>query len=380
MLRRRAALSPASGFLRCLLPLMLLSACAADGLPAPFEGPPRSLPTRIWRSEGAPQIVLLALHGFNDHKGAFELFARNLAKRGVYVEAYDQRGFGENPDRGRFPGAERLAGDLRARLLDLRQRFPDRPLFVLGESMGAAVAVVALAGPDAPPVAGVILSAPAVWGGPTLNPLYRILLWVAARLAPGLEVTGESLGRRASDNLEVLHALARDPLFIRKTRLAAVAGLVDLMDRAFEAAPALRLRTLVLVGRRDEIVPPRAQLAFARRLGAEDCRLVLYPEGWHLLLRDLQRARVYRDIRAWLAHEPLASGLDRPCRQGGAPASSPGAKIARKSRRASPLAHSMKRWSSRNRSARKAAAVWSSATGHRPAYPAIFSGRRAGAR
>src|SRR3546814_11848388 len=41
-------------------------------------------------------------------------------------------------------------------------------------------------------------------------------------------------------------------------------------------------------------------------------RLAIYPEGYHLLLRDLQANRVVDDILAWIANRdaPLPSGAD----------------------------------------------------------------------
>lgn len=277
---------------------------------------PRSLPTSVWAPAGEPRAVILALHGFNDYRRAFALFGPWAAEHGILVEAYDQRGFGENPDRGQWPGGDRLVADARTRLLDLHRRHPDRPIFLLGVSMGAAVATLAARDPPVP-LRGVILSAPAVWGGAAMNPFYRAVLWLAARLFRDLRLTGESLKRRASDNLEVLRELARDPLFIKRTRVAAIEGLVGLMGEAFDAAPALERPTLVLVGERDEIVPPRVQLDFAARIASRDCTLAVYPEGWHMLLRDRQRQRVYADIAAWMAGAEPPSGFARPCRADG---------------------------------------------------------------
>jgi alpha-beta hydrolase superfamily lysophospholipase len=94
----------------------------------------------------------------------------------------------------------------------------------------------------------------------------------------------------------------------------AIAGLVALMDEARLVAGRLRVPLLVLVGERDEVVPPRAQESFTAMLGATDCQLVRYPEGWHMLLRDLQRAVVWRDIEAWMAGGALPSGLTQECR------------------------------------------------------------------
>jgi alpha-beta hydrolase superfamily lysophospholipase len=186
------------------------------------------------------------------------------------------------------------------------------PLFVLGESMGGAVAVVAFSGPESA-VDGIILSAPAVWGGKSLSRLYRSALGLANLTVPWLRLTGRNLDIQASDNIEALIALGQDPLYIRATRIDAVAGLVGLMDLAGERGPAIAVPTLILTGARDQVVPPAAQRMFTQSMPAATCTTVGYINGWHLLLRDLQRERVYEDILSWIDRGKVRSNLDRPC-------------------------------------------------------------------
>ncbi|HET6469744.1 MAG TPA: alpha/beta fold hydrolase [Geminicoccaceae bacterium] len=298
-----------------LAALLLLAACSTPPLPSPTAGggPGAAVPTLRWEPEGVPRARVLALHGFNDHKASFAEFGAFAAEHGVLVEAYDQSGFGERDNAGLWPGLPALVAELEGAIGRLRTEQPKAPLFVLGESMGAAIAVVALAAPDALAVDGLILSAPAVWGGDTLNPFYRALLWVMVRVAPGLQLTGRDLGILASDNLEMLRALGADPLYIKATRVDAIAGLVAVMDAARAAGPELRGPLLVLTGVRDEVVTPDIQSSFVATLRAPECLHVDYPEGWHLLLRDLGRRVVWEDVLAWTEGRPLPWGLGRPC-------------------------------------------------------------------
>jgi acylglycerol lipase len=292
------------------LAMTALMACSTTPQP---RGAPPDLPRREWLSAEPPRAVILAVHGFNDYSNAFDEFGAYAAERGVAVHAYDQPGFGANPDAGRWPGTPALVASLvreRARLAEL---YPETPVYLLGESMGAAVMIAAVAAEAPLEAAGMIMTAPAVWGGDELNPLYRATLWLAAHLAPGLKLTGKGLGVLASDNLEVLRALGADPLFIKATRVDAIAGLVRLMDLALAEAPVVPGPLLVLGGARDEVVPPHAHNTMLGRLTAEPCTEVIYPDGWHLLLRDLQRQAVWDDIFAWIDGEPLPSGLAAPC-------------------------------------------------------------------
>ncbi len=293
--------------------LALLAGGCASVPPGATSGAEAGRPSAVWRPDGEPRAVLLALHGFNDHHTAFAEFGPWAAAHGVLVEAYDQRGFGANPDRGLWAGAEVLTGDLRAAIRRLRAEHPGRPLFVLGESMGAAVVTVAMTDPDPPKVDGIVLSAPAVWGGSALNPFYRATLWVMRHVAPTMTFTGRGLGKRASDNIPMLRALGADPLFIKETRVDAIGGVVDLMGEALERGPTLNVHKLVLVGENDQIVPTDVQRSFVASLPAGDCTLVTYPEGWHLLLRDLQRERVWQDVVAWILGEAPPSDLATAC-------------------------------------------------------------------
>jgi len=192
------------------------------------------------------------------------------------------------------------------------------------------VVLLALVRPDAPPVAGAILVAPAVWGGASLPALYRDAIKATARLLPGFRLSGRGLPVRPAEDPEVVRALAADPLYIGDPNLASVAGLVELMDRAVEAAPGLRARTLLLVPGRDDIVPSRVQLLFAPTIGAAECRVLLYPEARHLLLRDRGRERVFADLLAWLEGREPGFGFGRPCREPAAEtAAAPGAAARR---------------------------------------------------
>ncbi len=293
-------LRPAAFALLCCT---LLAACAITLHPLP----PAPRPTEVWTETAEPpKAVILALHGFNDYRHAFAGFAAYAAARGYRVEAFDQQGFGANANRGLWPGGQALAEDIKERLAELRRSWPEAPLFLLGESMGAAAAVVALAN-GAPPVDGLILASPAVWGDTSFNGLYRLVLDLAAGITPGWTVTGRGLGIRASDNDAALIALGRDPMVIKETRLDAIAGLVRLMDEAWRDAGKLKVPVLILMGERDEVIPPEAILGFAERVDPAVCHFIAFPEGWHLLLRDLEAERVWRDILAWIEGAEVAS-------------------------------------------------------------------------
>ena len=277
-------------------------------LPARFWAPPPGTPSRA---------VVVALHGFGDSRDAWERVGPWFAAHGVALLAYDQRGFGAAPGRGHWAGTGRLLDDaVGAARLAARLR-PGAPLFLMGESMGGAELMVLIAGDRLArahvAVAGTILLAPAVWGRGQMAFGEVASLAVADAVAPDWVLTGREIALHisASDDRAALIRLARDPLSLTASRVSLLAGLVDLMTAAQRAAPDLTGPVLIATGAHDELVPPEATAAAWAKLPA-GVRRAWYANGWHLMMRDLDRGAVERDVLSWILHPdwPLPSGAD----------------------------------------------------------------------
>lgn len=256
------------------------------------------LPARVWRPAGEIRAVALALHGFNDSRNAWEIPAPTLTEAGILLYAPDQRGFGAAPGRGLWPGGDALVEDAETMARLLRAAHPGVPLALIGESMGGAV-LMRLASERAVPVDRYVLSAPAVWGWSRMNWAMQASLVLMAGLVPGLTVARGPVPVRATDNLDALRRLSRDPLTIHDTRFDTLRGLVDLMDEAQRAASGFRAPGLFLYGGHDELVPVQAMHAMWERLPAGATR-AYYPKGYHLLLRDLGRDAILADLAGWI--------------------------------------------------------------------------------
>lgn len=267
------------------------------------------LRVRITQSTTKTTATVIALHGINDYGHAFQPAATAWAREGITTYAYDQRGFGENANPGIWADVPTMTGDLRDVVDVVRAHHPDTPLYLVGESMGSAVVMTALGQDNPPEVDGAVLGAPAVWARQTMSGTYQWVLDGMRKLVPGLVLTGGGLGKRASDNNAVLAAMWHDPLVIKGARIDAIAGLVDLMDAAYVAAPSIRTPLLLLYGERDEIVPRHAVVQTVARL-SHDPVIGVYPKGWHMLYRDLNSPILFNDVRHWIMRggDELPSG------------------------------------------------------------------------
>ena len=274
-----------------------------------FDG--AELGLTVWGGHlSEPEHVVVGIHGMNDYANAFHMAGPWWAERGVLTYAYDQRGFGRSPNHGRWPNEDTMREDLRTIVRSARQAHPEATLTVVGISMGGAVAMSVFGAEGAPDIDRLILSGPGLRGMGAIPFYQKIALELATRVRPNWIVTPPRRFVRIepSDNVEMLERTWSAPLMQRENRIDQVYGVVSLMEEAHKSAPDLPLSvpTLLTYGAKDIVIPDTAMKRTAKVL-PDHVRTAFYPEGYHMLLRDLQAETVYRDIWEFL-NDP-ASGL-----------------------------------------------------------------------
>ncbi|HEY1877100.1 MAG TPA: alpha/beta fold hydrolase [Rhizomicrobium sp.] len=268
------------------------------------------LPLRRWEAEGKPRAVIVALHGMSDYSNAFDMPGRNWAKLGITTLAYDQRGFGRSDNPGVWAGANAMRADLVDAVRAARARYPGVPVIALGESMGGAVVLTALASDLSDlNIDGVILVAPAVWSRGDMPLSYRAALFLGAHLVPGMILSNSAASHVVtivpSDNVPMLRALGRDPLFQKQTSIGSIYGLVNLMDEARTASEKITATPpiLFLYGAKDQIIPAKpteAVIAALKQSPEVPLTVKRYEHGYHMLLRDLEGDAVDQDAADWI--------------------------------------------------------------------------------
>jgi alpha-beta hydrolase superfamily lysophospholipase len=304
--------------LKSLIALVLIgmvAACAPTVRPA---GPPvaktmlgpdvfvatdgTELPLQSWGDLENPDAVILTLHGMGDYANAFMELGEQIGPSGIAIYAFDQRGFGRTPSRSFWAGTASLVNDASDALMLLRARYPDKPIYLLGNSMGGAVAMITAA-TRGHLMDGSVLVAPAVWNR-DMMPWYQTApLSILSHSLPWLPLSGRGLDIWPSDNIAMLRRLSRDPYMMSSVRVDLIAGVADLMDLARVRADDIAVPTLLASGVQDQVIPPAAVAALDVQLSTRnlhDYHRCLYPAGYHMLLRDLNGPVVIEDIRRWI--------------------------------------------------------------------------------
>ncbi len=267
---------------------------------------------RAW-SPPVPERIVICIQGLGGHGDYYRPLARALALEGTAVAAPDLRGHGRSEGaRGSIDRFDRYLEDVDATLRWVQTLWPDKPIILLGESMGASIAIhyIASLQQRANPVslAGLALISPVLLPAirPTIGEAMRFLrLLLTAPSRPAMPVTGrEELGCRDAEFNAQLRA---DPLFVRQVSVRFLNSLTIWLWRARRKAAQLRLPLLVLQGECDYVAKRAGTAAFMRRLATDDQRVITFPEAYHCLLYDPATPLVVKALAAWLSTYPNSS-------------------------------------------------------------------------
>lgn len=309
MNRRALILTASAAALAACAPLRQRPDLAALGFRGPrltdggfvsFDG--ATLGLMRWLPAAEPDWVVVGLHGMNDYANAYHLAAAWWAERGIATYALDIRGFGRSPGRGVWAPTEVVLDDLRALVAAVRERHPNARVALAGISMGGALAICAMASDRPPLVDRLMLFAPAVWGWSNQPLPNRLSLWITAHTRGQWVVKPPDwLARNimASDNIDELRRMGRDPLMIWGARSDTIYGLVGLMERAWRSSGGIGVPTAWFYGARDQVIPRAPTVEAVGRL-KPGARTAYYACGYHLLLVDKQAAKVWGDAEAFL--------------------------------------------------------------------------------
>lgn len=255
---------------------------------------------RAWRpASGDPSAVLVVVHGLRDHSARYGSFAESLAQRGYAVYAYDHRGHGRSDGQGQMVDAfDDYVSDLDTFVTDVRTREPGRPIYVLGHSMGGAIATLYVEQRQ-PDLAGLVLSAPALRHH--VDDVQHAFLDLSSVLFPYVGV----LSLEERDFTRDEHALAemqRDPLIHHEAGPARTAAeLLSAIGRLRGWLDGIHVPLLVIHGDADRVTMPEgSEDLVAGATGAPDRTLWRCGGMVHDLLHEPEHGALADAILGWL--------------------------------------------------------------------------------
>jgi alpha-beta hydrolase superfamily lysophospholipase len=250
---------------------------------------------------GGAQAGLIIVHGIAEHGARYRHAAAALALKNIASFVYDQRGHGQSPGtRTHIGNFTDFAADLKLIGENVRERFPELPLFVWGHSMGSVVVV--LAAPGLSWARGFITTGCALDAMPKLDGAAGAFLRIAAALAPRLRISLRIDGTALTQVVEEQRRHMNDPLVPRTASLRLLYGFAQACRTSRLNAPKITLPWLAVHGEADKVCPISGSRTLIDTLGSRDKQLVTYPNLLHEVHNEdeTSRAALFDLMSSWI--------------------------------------------------------------------------------
>jgi acylglycerol lipase len=255
---------------------------------------------QCWLPEAESAAVVAVVHGVNEHSGRYARLAEALNRRGYAVYAMDLRGHGKSAGpRAEIRSFDEYLDDLALFLDRVAQCEPGKPLFLLGHSMGGAIAALFVTIRRSR-LHGLVLSAPAVLVGGRVFPVLRHLAALFSRITPRLRFVRMGC-RFISRDPQIIAEFKRDPLvFHGRFPVRTGAEILRAAKQIQATVQQLELPLLILHGTGDIVTDCEGSRRLHLGAGSHDKTLYLYEGLYHEVLSEPEKEKVIGDLLAWL--------------------------------------------------------------------------------
>ncbi len=294
-----------------------------------FTNKDTALASYRWVPSSSPRARVFIAHGMTEHAQRYDDFAQFLCDHSIAVYAHDHRGHGQTQSpgiRGHLAdkgGWNLCVEDIASHIEHIRSDQPPLPFYLFGHSMGSFMAqeyIIRFSNR----IAGCILSG--TNGKPSFVPSLGRYLYRLARLRQGRRGVSRLLDKVGREELTRTFKplktpkdwLTRDTEIIEKTLNDPNCNFdttnqmwIDLLDAYEEIAIPARQRKIrkdlpifLFSGSRCTVGLEgkglRNLLNAYSHAGLYRVQYVIYPEGRHEMINEINRDEVYRDVLQWL--------------------------------------------------------------------------------
>ncbi|XP_066472858.1 monoglyceride lipase isoform X2 [Tiliqua scincoides] len=261
---------------------------------------------RYWKPPAAPRGLVFVAHGAGEHCCRYDDLAQMLTDINFFVFAHDHVGHGQSE------GDRMIVSDFHVYVRDslqhidlMKKDHPGLPVFLLGHSMGGAIAI--LTASERPnDFSGMVLISPLVVASPeAATPIKVFAAKVLNLVLPNLTL-GSIDANVVSRNKKEVDSYTTDPLVYHGgLRVSFVVQLMNAIAKIERCLSKLTLPILVLHGIPDKLCDIKGSYLLMDTAPSQDKTLKVYDEAYHALHKELPEvtSSVFKEIKSWLGQK-----------------------------------------------------------------------------
>jgi alpha-beta hydrolase superfamily lysophospholipase len=255
---------------------------------------------QCWLPESEPKAVLLTAHGLAEHSGRYMNVVNHFVPLGYVVYGIDHLGHGKSD--GTRVYVERFddyTNTLKVYFDMIHRWQSDKPIFLVGHSMGGLISAVYLLDHQTE-LAGAVLSGPVVKVPSNITPVILLMGKILSALIPRVGLLGLDANAVSRDPA-VVKAYVSDPLVhTGKTTARLSAEMVKAMQVVSSQAAKITLPIMIVQGSADKLVDPAGAQMLYDAVSSADKEIRIYDGFYHEVFNEPEHDKVLRDVEIWL--------------------------------------------------------------------------------
>ena len=263
---------------------------SADGIKLYFQR---------WEPKDCIEGVICLVHGLGEHSSRYTHWAERLTGTDYVLSSMDLRGHGRSGGQlGDALSYENYLDDISLLLEDAASRFPGKPLFLYGHSLGGLLSLYYLI-KRKPELAGVVVTSPAVDTDAGNNKLLRFVIPVLTPIIPKISFPNKLELPALSKDQEVVEAYKNDPLVHDRVTVRMARGMILAVNEVNSSASEISIPILIMHGSADRITYPSGSRRIAGSLSS-NCELKVWEDCYHELHNEPEKEEVFQYLLDWL--------------------------------------------------------------------------------
>lgn len=271
------------------------------------------VPCLSWIEPGVEtKAVLLCVHGLGLNSGSWQAFGQKMSRQGLPTYAIDVRGFGSWMEAKGHKNVNFNAciDDVQDTLAWIHKAHADRAVFLVGESMGGAIALQCAARyPDM--MSGLISACASGDRFKEKKTDLQVALHILTGPRRDFDI-GKSVVNQATTNPELRQEWSLDPLNRMDLSAKDLVQFQKFMNHNHDAAQEIKTMPVLMVqGSKDGLVKPEGTEELFKELSTPNKQLMMVPNGEHLVFEQGQCSEQTLDqVAKWIfEHTPSEEKL-----------------------------------------------------------------------
>lgn len=258
----------------------------------------------VWQHPSPnPRARVLIIHGLSEHSERHINTIEWLNQNQIEVVRFDLRGAGKSG--GRRQWIEKFSDyvqDTTTVFNWIQRDLNSLPLFVLGHSLGGAIAIH-FAASYGSLFKGLILSAPAFQVGAGISPIKVKVGQTLVKFMPNLRLPKSTASGGVSRDPKVVEAYEKDPLCFHFNTLKQGDEILKTLPLLGQIASQITVPSLIVHGSADPIIKVEGSYDLLRALSSKSKELYIAPHCKHELHNELEESRLdyFRHLEMWIS-------------------------------------------------------------------------------